>query len=106
MRRHSILQRVAPDAFPVLAAEIGHAAVALVEFVRDLEHRKHQPALGRPGDMAAAFLTPDEFAGLDLEPRRRPLLVHELSFEHDGLLDLYALVVGKDRARPEAHHPG
>src|SRR4051812_36316349 len=74
----SLLQRMAPDAFPVLAAEIGDAAVALVEFVRDLEHREHQPALGRPGDMAAALLAPDEFAGLDLEPRRRPLLVHEL----------------------------
>src|SRR3979490_1663024 len=36
--RRSIRQRVAPDAFPILAAEVGHAAVALVEFVGDLEH--------------------------------------------------------------------
>src|SRR4051812_4536638 len=48
MRRHSLLQCVAPDGFPVLAAEIGDAAVALVEFVRDLEHREHQPTFGRP----------------------------------------------------------
>src|SRR5215470_12556314 len=37
----SILERVAPDAFPVLAAEVGGAAVLLMEFIGDLEHRQH-----------------------------------------------------------------
>src|SRR5205823_5518120 len=87
----SILQGVAPDLFPVLAGKVGNAAVALVEFVRDLEHRQHQSALGGAGDVAAPRLAPDELAGLDLEPRGRTFLVHQLALEHVGLLDLDVL---------------
>src|SRR5262249_5982712 len=83
----------APDGFPVLPGDVGHAAVALVELIGNLEHRQHQPALGRPGDVAAAGLTPHEFAGLDLEAGGGALLVHQLAFEHIGLLDLHMLVV-------------
>src|SRR3989442_15225140 len=68
-REDSILLDVAPEAVPIRPAEIGDAAVALVELVGDLEHGEHQPALGRAGDVAAAGLAPDELARLDLEPR-------------------------------------
>ena len=84
-----------------LPATVGDAAVLLVEFVRNLEHRQHQAAFGRPGDMPAARLAPDEFARRDLEAGGRTLLVHELAFQHEGLLDLDMLVVGQDRARLE-----
>src|SRR5712692_9407063 len=99
----SILLDVAPEARPVRPAEIGDAAVALVELVGDLEHGEHQPALRRAGDVAAAGLAPDELARLDLEPRGRTFLVDELAFEHVGLLDLDVLVVGKNRAWRKAH---
>src|SRR5262245_60055431 len=48
-RPPSVLDRVAPDAFPILTGTVGDAAVLLVEFVGDLEHRQHQPAFRRPG---------------------------------------------------------
>src|SRR6516162_8273596 len=101
-----LLERVAPDGFPVLPADIGHAAVALVELIGNLKHRQHQPALGRPGDMAATALAPDELAGLDLEPRGGTFLVHELALEHVGLLDLHMLMVGKNGSGRKAHQRG
>src|SRR5215470_12517746 len=67
---------VAPDAVPVGAARVGDAAVLLEELVRHLEHGEHQPALGTPGDVAAARLAPHVFARADLEPGRRAFLIH------------------------------
>src|SRR6516164_4460364 len=101
-----LFERAAPDGFPVLPGDVGHAAVALVELIGNLEHRQHQPALGRPGDMTAADLAPREFAGLDLEAGSGTLLVHELALEHVGLLDLHMLVVGQNGSRRKAHQRG
>src|ERR1700730_9871412 len=41
-RAASLPQRLAPQALPVLAREVGDAAVRLVEFVGDLEHGELQ----------------------------------------------------------------
>src|ERR1700741_22654 len=81
----SLLQRVAPDAVPVLAGGVGDAAVGLEETVGHLEHGEHQPALGTPGDVAAAGLAPYELARADLEAGGRPFLVDQAAFEHIGL---------------------
>src|SRR2546423_5163463 len=80
-RRRLALQRTPPDDFPVLPADVGYAAVALIELIGNLKHRQHQPTLGRPGHMAAAALAPNEFAGLDLEPGGGAFLVDELALE-------------------------
>src|SRR5438093_6482210 len=90
-----------PGRVPILARGIDDAAVGLEELVRHLEDREHQPAFGTPGDMAAALLAPDEFAGLAFDALRRPLLVDERAFEHVGLFDVDVLVVGQHRARRE-----
>src|SRR6185503_1150917 len=71
----SALAGVAPDLIPQLAGGIGHASVGLIELVRHLEDRQHQPALGAPGDVAAARLTPDEFARSAGDAGRRAFLV-------------------------------
>src|SRR5262245_20106635 len=105
-RRRLALQRTSPDSFPVLPADVGDAAVALIELIGNLKHRQHQPALRRPGDMAAAALAPNEFAGLDLEPGGEALLVDELALEHVRLLDLHVLMVGQDGAGRKAHQRG
>src|SRR5216684_2359010 len=65
---------VPPGLVPVLARGIDDAAVGLEELVGDLEDRKHQPALGTPRDVAAAWLAPDEFAGLGLAAGEAGLL--------------------------------
>src|SRR4051812_15276305 len=53
-----------PRLVPVLPCGVDDAAVGFEEFVGDLEDRQHQAALRTPGDVAAALLAPDEFAGL------------------------------------------
>src|SRR4030088_832297 len=73
--RRSVLAGVAPGLVPVLARGIDDATVGLEELVGDLEDRQHQPALGTPGDVAAALLAPDEFAGLAFDALRRAFLV-------------------------------
>src|SRR5881398_1499260 len=78
----SPLARMSPGLVPVLARGIDDAAVGLEELVGHLEDREHQPAFWTPGDMAAALLAPDEFAGLAFDALRRPLLVDERAFEH------------------------
>ena len=64
----------APDLVPVAAVLVGDAAVLGEELVRDLEHRDHQPALRRPGGVAAARLAPDELAGPTVSPSAAPSL--------------------------------
>src|ERR1700720_4988533 len=99
----SVLEHVPPKLVPVGAGNVGHATVFFEEFVRHLEHRQHQPAFGRPSNMAAAGLAPDEFAGTDREPLRRTFLVDEFAFKNVGLLDLDMLVVRQRRAGRESH---
>src|SRR5687768_4173435 len=79
---------------PILAGGVADATVGFEELVRDLEDREHQPALRTPGDMAAALLAPDEFAGLAFDALRRAFLVDKRAFEHVGLLDIDVLVIG------------
>jgi hypothetical protein len=94
---------MAPGLVPDFSGRVGDAAVGLVELVRHLEDREHQPALRAPRDVAAADLAPDELAGLGLDARGRTFLVNETAFEHVGLLDVDVLVVGQHRARGEPH---
>ena len=60
----SCFPRVAPGFVPVIAVGVADPAVGLEELVGHLEDREHQAALRAPGDMTAAGLAPDEFAGL------------------------------------------
>ena len=66
-----------PRRVPIVAGGVDDAPVGLEELVRHLEDREHQPAFGAPGDMAAAFFPPDEFAGLAFDALRRAFLVDE-----------------------------
>src|SRR5882757_101803 len=75
-----------PGLVPVLPRRVDDAAVGFEEFVGDLEDRQHQAALRTPGDMAAALLAPDEFAGLAFDALGRAFLVDQAAFEHIGLL--------------------
>src|SRR6266851_2230401 len=97
---------VPPGLVPVLARGIDDAAVGLEELVGDLEDRKHQPALGTPRDVAAAWLAPDEFAGLGLDALCRAFLVDEVALQNVGLLDMDVLVVGQHRARLKSEERG
>src|SRR5216684_4498851 len=95
-----------PGLVPVLARGIDDAAVGLEELVGNLEDREHQPALGTPRDVAAAWLAPDEFAGLGLDALCRAFLVDEVALQNVGLLDMDVLVVGQHRARLKPHQRG
>ena len=101
-----LFSRVSPGRVPILARGVDDAAIGLEELVRHLEDREHQPALRTPGDVAAALLAPDEFAGLAFDALRRAFLVDERTFQHIGLLDIDVLVVGQHRARREPHQRG
>src|ERR671914_827327 len=90
---------VTPGLVPVVADGIDHAAVGLEELVRDLEHREEYTALGRPCGVAAALLTPDEFADAAFQSLRRAFLVDQTALEHVGLLDIDVLVVRQHRPR-------
>ena len=82
------------------------AAVGFEELVGDLEDCEHQAALGTPGDMAAAGLAPDEFAGLAFDALCGAFLVDQRALEHIGLFDIDMLMVGQHRARRKAHQGG
>src|SRR5829696_7506824 len=97
------LPRMPPGLIPVLAAGVDDAAVGFEEFVGHLENREHQSALRAPGDMAAAGLAPDVFAGLAFDARSRAFLVDQRALEHIGLLDVDVLVVGQHGAGREFH---
>src|SRR4051795_984721 len=84
--RGSPLAGMTPDLLPVATVLVGDAAVAVEELVRDLEHCDHDAALGRPGDMAAAWFAPHELAGADRQAFGRAFLVDQLSGDHIGLL--------------------
>src|SRR5882757_2043678 len=101
-RASSGLPRMPPGLIPILARGVDHAAVGLEELVRHLEDRKHQAALRTPGDMAAAGLAPDEFAGAATHARGRALLVDQRPFEHKRLLDIGVFMIGQHRARRKA----
>src|SRR5262249_46451422 len=99
-------KRVSPQLIPIFPAEIGHTAIALVELVGNLKHCEHQPALGRPGDVTAAWFAPDKFTRIHFESRRQPFLVDQIALEDVGLLDPDVLMIGQDRARRKAHERG
>src|SRR5439155_8330519 len=82
----SALSRMSPGCVPIFARGIDDAAVGFEELVRHLENREHQSALRAPGDVAAALLAPDEFAGLAFDALRRAFLVDQRAFQHVGLL--------------------
>src|SRR6185295_14199946 len=95
-------QRLAPGCVPVLAADVGLAAVGLVELVRNLEDCEHQAALRPdPGLVPAPGRAPDEFAGLALA-----LATDEAPLQHVSLLDAHVLMVGQLGARGELHQRG
>src|SRR2546423_8136014 len=71
-----------PDLVPITTVLVGHAAIFRMEFVRDLEHRNHQPAFGRGGGVATAGLAPHELAGADGEALGRAFLVDQLAGDH------------------------
>src|SRR5216684_5143161 len=96
----------APNLGPIVAGDISHAAVALEELVGDLEDREHEAALRAPSRVAAAGGTPDEIALGYCEAGVRTFAVHQLAFEHVGLLDLDVLMVGQHRAGRKAHQRG
>src|SRR4051812_31162461 len=77
---------VAPLLSPFVADQVDDLAVLLEELVGHLEDGDHQPALGRPGRVAAAGRAVDEFARADLQAVLRSLAVDETAFEHVGLL--------------------
>src|SRR6267378_264121 len=96
----------APNLGPIAAGDISHAAVALEELVGYLEDREHEAALRAPSRVAAAGGTPDEVALGYRETGVRTFPVHQLAFEHVGLLDLDVLMVGQHRAGRKAHQRG
>src|SRR6266853_1895252 len=96
----------APNLGPIAAGDISHAAVALEELVGYLEDREHEAALRAPSRVAAAGGTPDEVALGYCETGVRTFPVHQLAFEHVGLLDLDVLMVGQHRAGRKAHQRG
>src|ERR1700722_12022529 len=89
----SVLENMTPERVPFGPGNIGDPTVALVKFVRHLEHGEHQTALGRAGDMAAAGLAPNELARTHAQTFRWTILVDQPAFEDLGLLDLDVLVV-------------
>src|SRR5258705_2705053 len=76
---------MSPGLVPILARGIDDAAVGFEELVGDLEDCEHQAALGTPGDMAAAGLAPDEFAGLPFDSLFRAFLFDHPGPRHQGL---------------------
>src|SRR5207248_2038452 len=102
-KRVSPLPCVPPALVPILTRGIDDAAVGLKKLVRHLKDGEHQAALGTPGNVAAALLAPDEFAGLAFDAFRRAFLVDERTLEHVGLLDVDVLVVGQHRAGLKPH---
>ena len=81
-----------PGLFPVLARGIDDAAVGFEELVGDLEDREHQPALGTPGNVAAALFAPDKFAGLALDALGRAFLVDKAALKDIGANRISAVI--------------
>src|SRR4051812_19495243 len=90
----SDLAGVTPGLVPILARSIDDTAIGLEKLIRDLKDREHQPALGTPCDMAAAPLAPDELTRLGLHALGRAFLIHQMTLQNIGLLDVDMLMIG------------